>query len=677
MNHHTRSQTLIWFTQFSLFNGLFFTLQLALILSKHQTFLHTIPLPLSVYGILLQTLLVHIALYLLLALFQTALLVGLSPYTLRKKTLDRLLIGIWSLTLCFLLSTNHYFFPLSRLNQLLLPALPLQALKGLLLLSSLLLGLLILNCLFLLTKRYPKYTLGGGLLILVLFIHETYYPPPLFKNHSTQPHLIFIGIDSLSPRRINAKDTPTLHHLSQSSVLFTETISPLAHTYPAWTTILTGLYPFHHQARYNLMPSTRVQSSKSLAFILKNKKYQTIFATDDRQFNALGEEFGFQQIIGPKLDVNDFLLGHFNDFPLSNLLINSAAGAWLFPYNHLNRASYTTYYPESFDHALQQTLTQTNPNQPLFMAVHFTLPHWPYAFASSTPDEVNNEYSVKNRVTLYLAAIRRVDQQVSSFLQALEQHGYLNNSLVVFLSDHGEAFYEPGSRQTSLDAYQGHHPSPFSDYLKRKTSTELTMSVGHGSDLLSPDQYHCLLAFTIFKHDRPSNLPQTIDTRVALIDIKPTVLDFLGYPASHTDGISLIHSLKGPPIPLPKRTFILESGMLPNQFLTQEKAQQLAKQFFEVNSNNNQIQLREESLSALDALKLYAVIAGDWIVALYPDNAGYLPVTLNLKTGQWTDERESDFATHSPAKSMLNTLNTFYQSGSLTASSQPSPFVHF
>ena len=524
--------------------------------------------------------------------------------------------------------------------------------------SLLILSLLLLNALFFVSLQFPR-AIGAG---LIVFLGSFLYGAitPITKNEPCKKtNIIFIGVDSLSPRRITTTHMPTLAHFTQHSVLFKETVSPLARTYPAWSSILTGLYPHHHHANYNLMPPDVVKSNRSMAWLLNQAGYQTLFATDDRRFNNIGEDFGFKTIIGPRMGFNDMLLGTFNDFPLSNLLVNYPISQWLFPYNYINRASHFTYYPQSFDKQLHDTLATRSQERPLFLAVHFTLPHWPYAWATTSPTQVGDEYSIEERGQLYQAALQRVDLQVATLLQDLKRQGYLENSMVVLLSDHGEALYVKGSRQTNALLYQGSGTSAFADYLKRKTSTALDMSVGHGSDLLSSDQYHCVLAFKIYKQGQLVTTPKTIDTRVALIDIAPTIQSFTGIPAQPVDGISLLASMLGQST-LEERTFIMESGMLPNQFLSRNKARMLGQALFTVQTQTGQLEIKKKALTTLDALKLYAVIKGHWIVALYPDDTGYLPITLNLKNGKWSDNLNSEFVKKSPALSMLNDLDVFY-----------------
>jgi len=640
--------------RFIVYNLLFLFLQFTFIAFQGSSFLSAISLPITVYIELAVNLGIQLGLYLLLAVVQTLLFWAAQRYPICSP--HSWLWLIWLISICALLSANAYFFPLSVFSHLLLPDLG-HTLWGILLLGfALILGLLLVNLLLTLALHHQ--------IIFILFVAlmsvMIWQPHMMNKNIiqiSTKPNIILIGIDSLSPSYI--QEMPTVKTFIQHSVNFTETISPLARTYPAWVSILTGLYPHHHQARYNLMPPNLVKSQNSIAWTLQKLGYTTLFATDDRRFNSIDKDFGFQTIIGPKTGVNDVLLGTFNDFPLSNLLINLSFSRWLFPYNYLNRASHFSYYPQTFDRALKQALQSPKITKPLFLGVHFTLPHWPYAWAASSPAQVRDEYSVQDRQQLYLAALRRADEQIKGLLQVLQQQGYLKNSLIILLSDHGEAIYLPGSRGIRMETYQGQTPSALVSYFKRKTSTALEMSAGHGSDLLSPTQFHCLLAFQIYEHNHLVIKPGTVTTRVALIDIAPTLEHFLHLPASAADGISLYDALQGKPLQQSNRAFILESGMLPNQFLSREKAKKLAKQFFMV-TPDGKLQLRRDELTTLDTMKLYGIIQGHWLLALYPDEGGYIPVLLRLDKGYWVDDLQNGFAQQAPAQSMLQTLQQFY-----------------
>lgn len=659
MKHHFRH----YFYNFALFNAVLVVYQLIYIFSKSSSFISAISLPWMVYLEILFAVFIQIALYFLLTLIQTVWLWGVSHYVSNKSSLDRWQILIFLLTVISILSLNSYFFPLSIFSRLFFPENYPLLNEVILFVSLLAVTLLTVNSFFKILFIQPPWIV---LLIIpaMMIVYIFNYHPKLWNKIPHQfPNIIIIGVDSLGPQHISAQLTPNLYQFLNQSTAFQETISPLARTYPAWMSILTGMYPLHHKARYNLMPLDLINNSDSMAWTLKKMGYQTIYATDDRQFNKLSEKAGFEAIIGPSLGVNDILLGTFYDFPLSNLLLNFPVSQWLFPFNYLNRASYFSYYPSSFDQAIAKEIRDRNPKKPLFLAVHYTLAHWPYAWAISSPAQLQDEYSIYEREDLYFTAIHRADSQVGILLQNLQHAGVLENSMIIILSDHGEALYHKGSRVTDLQKYQGittMATNRLADYFRRKTSTSLEISIGHGSDLLSPSQFHCLLYFKIFKQGQPIHIVQKISNRVGLIDIAPTIYSFLNSSTNKNfDGIPLLNYILNK-IPAKERSFILESGELPNYIVTKEGAKRMGKLLYEVNPENNQLQLRKQKLGVLDALKLYAILDKDWLVVLYPDDYKYITVVLNVVNGKWSDSISSSFSQNSPAPQLLKQLLNFY-----------------
>jgi len=644
--------------QFILFNLSFFCLQLAYIYSQTGNFASLITLPWNVYWELATTLGVQICLYLVLASLQTFLLISIVKRRWHYFSDEQWLVIIWSLTICAVLSANCYYFPLSLFSKLVSP-LPEWLIVSLLILSIASLGLLFVNSLL----YHIRFTLILSACVIIFFLGYLSPEATKLKNQQvlSEPNIIVLGIDSLSPESVNKNNMPFLSKLLQQSTQFTKAISPLARTYPAWCSILTGQYVKHHHAEENLVSKLDVNSKASIIWQLNQHGYTSIYATDDRRFNSIDSDFGFTRIIGPKLGVNDVILGSYNDFPLGNLLINFRIASRPFPYNYSNRASFFSYYPETFNELLIQNLAKIHPKKPLFLAVHFTLPHWPYAWAESNPEEVNNEFSIEKRDSLYQSALEKVDKQFSAFYQVLEKKGYLKNCLLIILSDHGEALYYPNSRQTNLQNYQGKQPSKLSAYFKQHTATELNKSAGHGSDILSPKQYHSILAVSIFANGQKITTAGEINSRVALIDLAPTILSFLNLPLpSHFDGISLLNTIKDPTHLLPPRDFFIESGMFPNQIISKEKALSIGKELYTVNLETEELQITPRGLKIIAKQKLYGVISGDWILAIYPDEKRSIPVIQNLVTGEWTDDLNDNFSNRTPAIGLLQKLKSFY-----------------
>ncbi|WBV63349.1 DUF229 domain-containing protein [Legionella pneumophila 130b] len=127
------------------------------------------------------------------------------------------------------------------------------------------------------------------------FLLNNYWKSSLNPNVDSEPNVIILGIDSLSPESVTSRNMPFLHQVLLDSFQFTNTISPLARTYPAWSSILTGLYPKHHLAEENLVERSRVKSQLSIVWDLNKLGYNTIYATDDRRFNSIDENFGFKK----------------------------------------------------------------------------------------------------------------------------------------------------------------------------------------------------------------------------------------------------------------------------------------------------------------------------------------------------------------------------------------------
>ena len=124
----------------------------------------------------------------------------------------------------------------------------------------------------------------------------------------------------------------------------------------------------------------------------------------------------------------------FADTPLSNSVMNSRLGSWMFPFIHANRGAAATYDPDTFVDRVEREVDFGNP---LFFATHLTLSHWPYNWAGSPlpgpkTDAVWPDY--------YVNVINRVDQQFADLMEILRERGVLENAIVVLYSDHGESF---------------------------------------------------------------------------------------------------------------------------------------------------------------------------------------------------------------------------------------------
>ncbi len=103
-----------------------------------------------------------------------------------------------------------------------------------------------------------------------------------------KPNVILLGIDSLRLEQLRqfggSGQTPRLDEFLAGAVVFGDTITPEARTFPSWVSILTGRHPAASGALFNLMPRTRVDASKSIGHQLRAAGYRTVFAIDEVRF---------------------------------------------------------------------------------------------------------------------------------------------------------------------------------------------------------------------------------------------------------------------------------------------------------------------------------------------------------------------------------------------------------
>lgn len=591
-------------------------------------------------------------------------------FHLSVNTKIKLGISIWFLGIISLIVTNAYLYPNSKFSLLVSIVLFNHAI------TKFAFYFFLSACLFVVTfavvglakifhqqfnRKYKISTLA-----IVVGIGATTFIPSANVVHDASttehPNIIVIGVDSLRPDFLSyfghAKTTPFFDAFLNQATVFSESITPLARTFPSWTGILTGQYPRQIGVRYNLASQHHIDLTHSLPNILRDNGYETIYATDETRFSNLDKNYGFNEIVTPPMGLNDFLLGTFNDFVMSNMVVNTALGKWLFPHSYANRPVYYMYEPDSFLKLVQPVL-QVNRDKPLFLAIHFCLPHYPYLWAGLPA----NDYKHLQR---YEASIERVDKQLRDFFVMLKQANLLDHAIVVMLSDHGEALELPGDRITENDLFISNAKTKSIPkfYPPSLDDEKINQSAGHGTDVLGLPQYHTLLAFKLYGLGEQAH--KQVPGVVSLLDVTPTILDLLHIPLPKTSGESLAAVIKGRMKSIKRHHFVfLESDFTPEAIRTvypeERKAMLEGIDLFQIDAKTTRLTVKPSMGQKIINSKQLAVIDGHWMLALYPQNKNErMPILINLVTGEWTNDLHTTFAKNSPAQSMLQSLKAFY-----------------
>jgi len=326
-------------------------------------------------------------------------------------------------------------------------------------------------------------------------------------------NIILLGVDSVSPRHFhNERDfsnvMPVLHHYFNGGMVYENAYTPLARTYPAWTSILTGLLPRDSEVTFNLVEAASDVKDLSLPAVLDG--YYSIYAIDERRFSMVGKDWGFDEVIGPDAGAADFFIDKFRTLASVNFIHSIPGLSDLLPFINNNRAYDDIYMPERFSQSVGNAIERVN-GRPLFFALHLCLAHYPYNVSDFSRADGGSHW--------HKALLGRLDQQFSEVMNSLHASGALDNAIVIIFSDHGE----------SLKANdKSNHV--FADVDGTDVGEEIWFtSSGHGSSLLRQDQTEVLLSVSVFEDGEVVN--KGADSNLATLpDIYPTIFEYLDKP---------------------------------------------------------------------------------------------------------------------------------------------------
>lgn len=349
--------------------------------------------------------------------------------------------------------------------------------------------------------------------------------PP--SAESDQPSVLLVTIDTLRADHVGAYGhrtarTPNMDGLAADGALFRQTIAPNVLTGPSHASILTGLLPENHTALLNMM---RIPASvDTLADHLGEAGYAT--AAFVSGFTVLDHACGLPS----RFAVADDDLREFRWLP-------DSAYQLLFPYclRKILERSGTDFSP--MYRQAQGTTDEAvawldgHAGSPHFTWVHYYDPHLPYRppeeFITDDDRDVSGRWygltrrqraevigsrsKMADMISLYDAEIAYVDHQLGRLLEAAERAAPNGELLVIVTSDHGEPMGE-------------HDRYWFRDLYDQTLMVPLIVRLPASQRLD----------------------PAVIEPQVRLIDLAPTVLDFLGISsATPVDGSSLLPLMRG------------------------------------------------------------------------------------------------------------------------------------
>jgi arylsulfatase A-like enzyme len=348
-------------------------------------------------------------------------------------------------------------------------------------------------------------------------------------------HVLVVLFDTLRADSLGAygneqAKTPFIDRLAASGVTFMNTASTASWTKPAIASLWTGLHPTSHGVEG---PESSLPAAVPyLPDVLRGAGYRTLSVSGNPYYSAtFGFDRGFDEMIHYYLE---------RDRVLEQLTSPEAQAD----------AVWERFLEPALEHG---------DGKPVFAVLHEIDPHFPYQppapydelFDSGHPADLESWNTLPEEQLLLMLqaasqygrwlkdedvrALRgRYDGEVSAMdaylgrlIAHLDRAGLRERTLLVFISDHGEQFFEHGGWGHGASAYEEELRIPF---------------------ILS----------------LPGTLPEgrRLETPVSIVDVAPTVLEILGIPQPHGQhGRSLLSEMHAPSLERTERAIYAQSNI--------------------------------------------------------------------------------------------------------------------
>lgn len=506
-----------------------------------------------------------------------------------------------------LIAYSSLVFPYSRVGRLLDPspglAYALFFLSGVVALKGVLAGLGKVASLK--SQRFIAF----GLFFIFLPVLTFSFNYASDEQTSSEKNIILLGVDSVSPRHFHderdfSKVMPVMHRYLTGGMVYEHAYTPLARTYPAWASILTGLYPRDSGVIFNLVEASTDVKSLSLPAVLND--YHSVYAMDERRFSMVDESWGFDEIVGPDAGVADFFVDKFRTLASVNFIHSVPWLSHLLPFVNNNRAYDDIYMPGRFSESVRKSIGRVN-GKPLFFALHLCLAHYPYNLSDFSRSDAGDSW--------HKQLLGRLDLQFSDIMHSLQVSGVLDNAIVIIFSDHGESLRINDNE---------HHAFADVEGFENHKGVWSTPS-GHGSSLLRQDQTEVLLSISVFEDGKIINQGTSSDL-ATLSDIYPTILDYVGksLPSKYPEFCGALCKLGVKSIDLtalrdnPDRWIFMETG-LSFSFLSglvdlsseelEEALSDIASESYEIGENGKFAVMKSEWMQKFEKSKSFAFLS--------------------------------------------------------------------
>ena len=366
----------------------------------------------------------------------------------------------------------------------------------------------------------------------VVMLVTLYEQKIIFYKTSSQPNIIIISSDAVRPDRFSMNGnpratTPNLDKIAAESYQLRGVYSAVPRTFPSWVSILTSQYPLRHNIRH-MFPRSRERNMpfETACTELKKHGYRTAVISDFAGDIFPRINLGFDTVRAPYLSFDELIKQILIERQVFLLpFVTGTAGRAVFP-EIRGIAKYSV--PARITGETESEIKAARGN-PFFITVFYSITHFPFSapypyYKTFTAKDYTGPYKYFKQVVvkigssdggafegskeisdadreqvqaLYDGCLKNYDVEIGRLFEFLKREGLLENTVILFTSDHGENIYDKN------------------------------LGMGHGEHLKG----YCALEVPFILHTphlAKELKGKTHSTVASSIDIMPTVFDAAG-----------------------------------------------------------------------------------------------------------------------------------------------------
>lgn len=358
--------------------------------------------------------------------------------------------------------------------------------------------------------------------------------PVLIAGPRPGLNLLVIVVDTLRADVIGAYGddsglTPNIDELARRSIRFTDLVAPSPWTLPSLASLMTGLQPQTHGAGSRHLSGER---SKKVVFARLDSELTTLSQVLSR---AGFYTAGF--VNSPFLEPAFGLTRHWDEYRTfdSETRADAVADRAVEALERMGERRFfffihvldphTPYEPSETDcREIARRLTPESPKS------------WPCRVVRSRHGDTVPREQRSWAEALYRAEVAHVDRQIGRLTATLDALGLSKNTIVLFLADHGEDFW---------------------NHQEQKQRFGYFATSDHGNSFYQ-ELLHVPAILSV-----PGREPRAVDAPAEIVDLFPTVLGYLGVDPPPNQGRDLGPLIDGrPPEPVSSERLRLAGFLL-------------------------------------------------------------------------------------------------------------------